>query len=147
MHLRICVDSESPQCDVTQVCAGLYFQLWPDRLYLHLPCFLFSSISIRFSRRFSSLTFFCLRRFLFSRSSGGLEDNQLLRSIKSTIVNSPPEKKKNRSDLRMCPEFPWTESAAAGRAHRCWTRRWAAGEPDNDGGDGPPARSHTGKIS
>lgn len=38
-------------------------------LYSHLPCFLFSSISILFSRRFSSLSFFCLRRFLFSNSS------------------------------------------------------------------------------
>lgn len=37
--------------------------------YLHLPCFLFSSISILRSRRRSSRAFFCRRRFLFSRSS------------------------------------------------------------------------------
>lgn len=37
--------------------------------YLHFPCFRFSSSSMRLSLRFSSLAFFCLRRFLFSRSS------------------------------------------------------------------------------
>lgn len=41
--------------------------LWHHRL--HFPCFLFSSISILFSRRFSSLSFFCLTRFRFSSSS------------------------------------------------------------------------------
>lgn len=41
------------------------------RLHLHFPCFLFSSISILRSLRFSSLTFFCLRRLLFSNSSAG----------------------------------------------------------------------------
>lgn len=40
-----------------------------DSLRLHFPCFLFSSISIRLSLRFSSLAFFCLRRLLFSKSS------------------------------------------------------------------------------
>ncbi len=37
--------------------------------FSHFPCFLFSSISILFSLLFSSLAFFCLRRFLFSKSS------------------------------------------------------------------------------
>lgn len=47
--------------------SGLHHQkLW---LYLHFPCFLFSSISILRSLRFSSLTFFCLWRLLFSSSS------------------------------------------------------------------------------
>lgn len=68
------------------------------QVYLHLPCFLFSSISIRFSLRFSSLAFFCLRRFLFSKSSKGLKDDLFhLRNLYSKTL-----KKKNVLSVLTC---------------------------------------------
>lgn len=50
-----------------QALLGVRSCLWHH--CLHFPCFLFSSISILLSRRFSSLSFFCLTRFRFSSSS------------------------------------------------------------------------------
>lgn len=68
------------------------------QVYLHLPCFLFSSISIRFSLRFSSLAFFCRRRFLFSKSSKGLKDDLFhLRNLYSKTL-----KKKNVLSVLTC---------------------------------------------
>lgn len=97
MHLRICGGSSTRQY-LSDRCS----RFWKPQLYLHLPCFLFSSISILFSLRFSSLTFFCLRRFLFSNSSSSLERNvynRQLQSIKSAAVNSHHEK---RRSVRTC---------------------------------------------
>lgn len=61
--------------------------------YLHFPCFLFSSISIRFSLRFSSLAFFCLKRFLFSKSSKDFW-GKFLWILYAITVNSNPENRK-----------------------------------------------------
>lgn len=107
------------------------------QLYLHFPCFLFSSISIRFSLRFSSLAFFCLRCFLFSRSSKGL-----LRKLKWNVwYNSKFTSLnwKNGSNLQRCPEFLGTGLVAAELTHRCWTRMWAADEPSSDADGESPA--------
>lgn len=114
------------------------------QVYLHLPCFLFSSISIRFSLRFSSLTFFCLRRFLFSKSSKGLKDNLFhLRNLHSKTL----KKRFKCSNLQTCPEFPGTGLVVAVPAHRCWTRMWVADEPDSDAGGGSPARRGINKLN
>lgn len=111
------------------------------QVYLHLPCFLFSSISIRFSLRFSSLAFFCLRRFLFSKSSKGLKDNLFhLRNLYSKTLKTSFK----CSNLQTCPEFPGTGLVVAVLAHRCWTRTWVADEPDSDAGGGSPARRKGG---
>lgn len=112
-----------------QVPSGGSPGLW--RHSLHLPCFLFSSISILFSRRFSSLSFFCLMRFRFSSSSGG---KTLVRPSK----RRPKTQTEHGPNLQTSPEFPWTEAVAAAPARRCWTHRWAAGEPGSDVGDGSP---------
>lgn len=63
MNLGICTSSTG-ECGLSGARSGL------RRRCLHFPCFLFSSISILFSRRFSSLNFFCLMRFRFCSSSG-----------------------------------------------------------------------------
>ena len=62
------------------------------RPYSHLPCFLFSSISILFSRRFSSLTFFCLMRFLLSSSSTNLEGKRPSVTVKRQRLENPHPK-------------------------------------------------------
>lgn len=107
--------------------------------YLHLPCFLFSSISMRFSLRLSSLAFFCLRRFLFSNSSKIWGESNYSKTASPQLLNSRPEKQEKHSDLQMCPEFLWRWLVAVGLTHKCWTHRWVADEPGSDAFDGSPA--------
>lgn len=149
-----CKHSYRPQFDSSDLCTFSWkynsqVELWPDQLYLHLPCFLFSSISIRLSLRFSSLTFFCLRRFLFSNSSSSLEEHLYTQqSMKSPWYNCKFTSRKQAkcANLRMCPEFLWTRLAAVGPTHRCWTRTWGADERDSDADDGSPATKHEKSV-